>query len=124
MGFQFPGDAHRVSQVGDDETSHPGYQRHRLGDVPRGWSSEVEQDREVVTLAQLLAYRVEDCLTLIGKATEDQDRLGGDGIDDVANLLVVEQEIDELRDLNVIDGNLGLVPTRNDQVLLLGPLQF
>jgi len=36
----------------------------------------------------------------------------------------VEQEIDELRDLNVIDRDLGFVRTRNYQVLLLGPLQF
>ena len=75
-------------------------------------------------LAQLLAYGVEDRLTLIGKATQDQHRLGGDGVDDTANLLVVEQEIDELRDLDVIDGDRGLVLMCDDQVLLLGPLQF
>jgi len=42
--------------------------------------------------------------------------------DHVADLLVVEQEIDELRDLNVIDGDLELVRTCDDQVLLLGSL--
>jgi hypothetical protein len=35
----------------------------------------------------------------------------------------VQQEIDELRDLNVIDGDLRLALRRDDQVLLLGPLQ-
>jgi hypothetical protein len=39
-------------------------------------------------------------------------------------LLVVEQEIDELRDLNVIDGDIGLVQARDDQVMLLNVLQF
>ena len=34
-----------------------------------------------------------------------------DGVDDVANLLVVQQEIDELRDLDVVDRDLGLVST-------------
>jgi hypothetical protein len=34
----------------------------------------------------------------------NEDRLGGNGVDDVADLLVVQQEIDELRDLNVING--------------------
>ena len=47
-----------------------------------------------------------------------------DGVDDVANLLVVQQEIDELRDLDVVDRDLGLAITCDDQVLLLGSLQF
>ena len=49
-----------------------------------------------------------------------------DGVDNVANFLVVEQEIDELRDLDVVDGDLGLVRNDigDDQVLLLGPVQL
>ena len=47
------------------------------------------------------------------EATQDQHHLGSDGVDDVADLLVVEQEIDELRDLDVIDGDLGLIRTRD-----------
>ena len=52
------------------------------------------------------------------------DRLGSNGIDHVANFLVMKHEIDKLRDLDVIDGDRGLVLTCDDQVLLLGPLQF
>jgi hypothetical protein len=40
--------------------------------------------------------------------------------DGVADLLIVEQEIDKLRDLNVFDGNLGFVHRCDYQVLLLG----
>jgi hypothetical protein len=58
------------------------------------------------------------------EATQQEHALLSDGVDDVAYLLVVEHEIDELRDLDVVDGNLGLVPTCDDQVLLLDPLQF
>jgi hypothetical protein len=32
--------------------------------------------------------------------------------------------MDELRDLDVVDGDSGLVLGGDDQVLLLGPLQF
>src|SRR5262245_45084837 len=32
--------------------------------------------------------------------------------------------VDELRDLNVVDRDGGFVPTCDDQVLLLGPVQF
>ena len=37
-------------------------------------------------------------------------------------LFVVQQEIDELRDLNVVNCDLGLVPGGADQVLLPGAL--
>ena len=40
--FQLLRDAARVSQVGNDEAGHTGQQRHGLGNIPRGWSSEVE----------------------------------------------------------------------------------
>jgi hypothetical protein len=36
----------------------------------------------------------------------------------------VEQEIDELRDLDVVDGDRVLATRRDDQVLLLGSVQF
>jgi hypothetical protein len=58
------------------------------------------------------------------EATEDQYCLGRDGIDDFTNLFVVKHQIDELRDLDVVDSDLGLVSGGDDQVLLLGPFQF
>jgi hypothetical protein len=58
------------------------------------------------------------------EATEDKNRLRCDGVDNVADVLVVVQEIDELGNLDVVDGDLGLGLGDNDQVLLLGPLQF
>jgi hypothetical protein len=36
-------------------------------------------------------------------------------VDDVADLLVIEHEVNELGDLNVVDGDLGLVRTGDDQ---------
>jgi hypothetical protein len=69
------------------------------------------------------------------------NHLGGDRVDDVTDILVAEQQINELCDLDVVDGNLGLLlalprdfdelavhelrlPFRDNQVLLRGPLQF
>ena len=63
-------------------------------------------------------------ITLIREATEDQHRLGSDGVDDAADFLVMKHEVDELRDLDVIDSDCGLVRTCDEQVLLLGPVQF
>jgi hypothetical protein len=54
------------------------------------------------------------------KAAQQEHACLSDGVDDIADLWVVEQEIDELGDLNVIDGDLWLVFTGSDQVLLLG----
>jgi hypothetical protein len=92
--------------------------------VPPFRNVEVEQDWQVVMLAQLLTNSVENCFTVSSEATEDQHRFRCDGVDNVADLLVVEQQIDELRDLDVVDSHLGLVLRRDDQVLLLGPVQF
>src|SRR4051812_27383354 len=47
-----------------------------------------------------------------------------DGVDDAADFLVVEQEIDELRNLDVIDSDLGFIRLCDYQVLLLGPFQL
>src|SRR5215472_7407478 len=58
------------------------------------------------------------------KAAQQEHALLSNGVDDVAYLLVVEQEIDELRDLDVVDGYCGFVMARDDQVLLFGPVQY
>src|SRR5262249_46242593 len=99
------------------------------------------------TLTQFFSQSLRDGDPALCKPTEQEHAFLSDGVDDVANLLVVEQEIDELRDLDVIDGDLRLVPTCvatcdeqvfvatcdeqvslrptcDDQVLLLGPFQF
>src|SRR6516225_6122240 len=92
--------------------------------IPASWDREVKQDWQQITIAQFITQRVEDCLTLIREATENQHHLGSNGVDHVTDFLVMKQEVDELRDLNVIDGNLRLCIFCDDQVLLLGPFQF
>jgi hypothetical protein len=41
----------------------------------------------------------------LSKAAQQERALLSDGVDDVADLLVVEQEIDELRDLDAVDAD-------------------
>jgi hypothetical protein len=69
------------------------------------------------------SYGIEDCLTL-SEAAEDQHCFGGSGVDNIADLFVVEQEIDELGDVDVVYGDVGGITSRHHQVLLLGPIQF
>src|SRR3954469_3144680 len=57
------------------------------------------------------------------EAAQDQDCLADDGVDDRADRLVVEQEMHELRDLDVVGGDVGFARRSDDQVLLLGPVQ-
>jgi hypothetical protein len=47
-------DAARVSQLGNDEAGHAGQQCDSLSNVLSGRKLKVEQDRQVVTLAQFL----------------------------------------------------------------------
>src|SRR5215467_6381365 len=75
-------------------------------------------------LAQFVAQSVEDCFALRGETPKDEYRLLSDGVDDVADFRIIEQEIDELRDLDVVDGDGGLILICDDQVLLLGSLQL
>ena len=72
-------------------------------------------------VAQSVALDARDRVTW---RAQQEHAFPSDGIDDVANLLVVQQEIDELCDLDVVDRDLGLAITCDDQVLLLGSLQF
>ena len=113
-----------VRDIGDDELRHPSEQRDRLVRIAASGLLKIKHDRQIITLAQFLAKGVEYGLTLICEAAEDQYRLGSNRVDHVPYLLVMEQQVDELRDLKVIDGDGGLVQRRYDQVLLLGALQF
>ena len=82
-----------------------------LRHIPASWDREVKQDRQEI--------RLRSSSRSASRATEDQYRLGSNRVDHVTDLLVMEQKIDELRDLN-----RGLVLRRDNQVPLLGPLQF
>jgi hypothetical protein len=57
--------------------------------------------------------------TLERKAAEDQHWLGSDSVNDIADLLVVQRQVDELRDFDVVDGDLGFVELSDNQVPLL-----
>jgi hypothetical protein len=86
----------------------------------RGRNIEVEQDRKVIAPAEFLTQRIEHGFALIGEATEDQHPLGGDNFGDLTNFLIIQDEANKLRDLDIIDKNLRLVLRCNDQILLLG----
>src|SRR5262249_12513857 len=75
-------------------------------------------------VAQFLLQPLQNLDPTFSEAAQQEHALLSDGIDDIANLLIVQQEIDELRDLNVVDGDGGFVLRCDDQVLLLRLLQF
>ena len=62
---------------------------------------------------------VEDGLALGGEAAQDQHDLGGDGVNDVAELLVVDDQVQELRDLEAVHRDRRLGVRGDDQVGLL-----
>ena len=70
------------------------------------WLVEVEQDRQVARACAIPLGGLENCFRSGVKRPRIKHRLFTDGVDDVADLLVVEQQIDELRDLDVVDGDL------------------
>src|SRR3954469_6306706 len=114
----------RVRDICNHEACEAGQHFDRLGHVQACGDREVKDNWKQAPLPQLLPQGIEDRFTLLREAAEDQHRLGGDRVDDVADLLVVEQQVYELRNLDVIDGDLGLVARGDDQVLLLRSLHF
>ena len=72
-------------------------------------------------LSKLIPDGIDNGFPLLGKAAQDQHRFGGDRIDNVTNLLVVKKQVDELSDLDAIEGDTQLATStiRYDQVLLL-----
>jgi hypothetical protein len=79
---------------------------------------EVEHHRDEVPFPEFIAQPLEDSEPAAGKAAKQQDTLLADGVDDVADLFVVEQQVDELGHLEVADSDLWLVFPSDDQVLL------
>src|ERR1039458_7769517 len=92
--------------------------RDRLGDVPVRWLLEIEQHWKVVPLPKLVPDGVEYGLAVWREAAKDEDDLGRYGVDDVADLLVVQQQVDELGDFEAIHGNGRFICRCNDQISL------
>src|SRR5271155_5897950 len=55
-----------------------------------------------------------------GEAAEDEDDLRGDGVDALADARVVEEQIEELRYFEVIDGDGDFISAGDDEVGLDG----
>jgi hypothetical protein len=114
----------RVGDVDDDEVGQVRQQPHRLGEVLGLGFVEVEDHRYEAKVAEFLSQPLQDHHPAFSEAAQQKHAFLSDGVDDVANLLVAEKQINELRDLNVVDRDRGLVETCDDQALLLGPPQF
>ena len=100
------GAAARVRQIGNDEPGHVGQGQNCPGAVLARWLVEVEQDRQVLVLAEFVTEGIKNCFALRREAAKDQDSFFTDGVDNVADFLIVKQEVDELSDLDVIDGTV------------------
>ena len=61
---------------------------------------------------ELISHGIEYNFALWRESPEDKNGLLTDGIDRVADLIVMKQEIDELSDLNVIYADLRFVVRR------------
>jgi hypothetical protein len=73
----------------------------------------------VFWLSQLIADGIDNGFSLLGKPAENQHSFGCNCVDDVANLLVVKEQVDELGNFDVVDGDSRLIMRSYDQVLLV-----
>src|SRR5690349_17739328 len=70
-GRQLVRDALGICSVSNDEANHIGQSLHCTSQVRTSRLVEVEQNWQVVTLAQLVSQSVENCLSLIREAAKD-----------------------------------------------------
>jgi hypothetical protein len=54
----------------------------------------------------------------LGKSAQDQHRFGCNCVNDLTNLLVVKKQVDELSDLDVVDGDCRLTIRSHDEIFL------
>ena len=64
-------------------------------------------------MAQLISHGIKYGFPLRHKTAQDQHRFGGDRIDDLTNLLVVEQQIDELCHFQIVHSDYRLIDRCN-----------
>lgn len=76
-----------------------------LSKVATRWLLEIKHNREIIPSAQFVSKSVKDPFTPRRKAAEDENQFSANRVNDVANLLVVEKQVDELGDLDVVDGD-------------------
>jgi hypothetical protein len=83
--------------------SHVRQRGNRFGYVPVGWLLEIEKHRQVVPFAEFISDCIEHGLTLCRKAAKNEDYLGSDCVDDAADFLILQEQVDELGgDFNII----------------------
>ena len=73
-----------------------------FSDVPIRWLLEIEQDRQVIPFPKFVSDGVEDGFAFWREAAKDEDHLGSDGVDDVADFLVIQEQVDELCDFEIV----------------------
>ena len=84
------GAAARVRQIGNDEPGHVGQGQNCPSEVLARWLVEVEQDRQVLVLAEFVTEGIKNCFALRREAAKDQDSFFTDGVDNVADFLDCE----------------------------------
>jgi hypothetical protein len=89
-------------------------QSDRLGEVLGLGLVEVEDHWHEPEVAKFISQPLQDYHPAFSEAAQQEHPFLSDGVDDLADLLVMKQEIHELRDLDVVDRDGGLLWTCDD----------
>src|SRR5215468_8554498 len=81
---------------------------------------KVEQNRYVSVCTKGFSEGVENGFALRGEATKNENGFPGNRVYDITNFWVVQQQVNELCDLKVIDGNGRFFCMCDDQIVLFG----
>src|SRR6266496_4520917 len=74
--------------------------------------------------AKSFSEGIENSFALRCEASKNEDGFPGNGVDDITNFLIVEQQVNELSNFEVINRDHGFIFGSNDKVVLFGTFQL
>src|SRR6516225_2739718 len=93
-----------IGDVDYDEAGQACQNLNGLRKIAPLWAFKIKNDWQETLIPKCVPQRVKNGFSILRKATEDQHRFRGDRVDHITNLLVVKKQVDELGDLDVVDG--------------------
>src|SRR5260370_17278205 len=77
---------------------------------------KIKDDGEKIQKTKFLPYCIQDSFAFGRKAPKDEHDLLPNGINDITNFRVVQQQVNKLSDLKVINGNSRFIRRCNHKV--------
>jgi len=108
-GIEFLRNTAWVGEVGNDKTGEMGKCPDGFGEVAATRFLKVEQDGQVSVSTEFVSQCVQHSFPFRGEATKNEHGFLRNGVDDLTDFLVVQEQVDKLSHLEVINSDGRLI---------------